>query len=74
MKEQLIQIAAELGWEEVVPQRNPVMISFCQDYGMNPRVNVYFTTMTVSVQYKSGKASYHKDVTLEEFREILNNL
>ncbi len=78
MIDQIVQIAKEMGWEEIFPQKNPVMISFQRDKECNPRVNVYYTTMTVSVQYKDGynnnKAMYHKDVSLRQFREILQEL
>lgn len=43
-----------MGWIDLGPQKNPVMISFEQEE-TGDRLNVYFTTMTVTRQAKNSR-------------------
>ena len=64
-KEQIIQIAENFGWTDLVPQKNPWMISFTyKDTGT--RCNVYYTTGTVSIQKKDGTFKYYYNTDTEE--------
>ena len=48
------------------------MISFKKEEESPCRINYYFTTGTVQVQFTDGRqAQIHKNVTLDQFEDIL---
>jgi len=62
------ELLTALGWTDLGQQKNPYMMSFIYN---GVRMNVYFTTMTVTVQSSLGIKTY-RDVTLEELEKISN--
>ena len=72
--EEIKQLAEAYGFLEI-ESKNPHMYSFQKEENNDARINVYFTTGTVTVQYKSAKPmKSHKQVELEEFEDILMNI
>lgn len=70
MKEKVTEIATELGWTDLGPQING-MASFTRDM---VRANFYLSTRTLTLQDMNKKFDpgvSHKNVTVEEVREIL---
>lgn len=63
-----------LGFDQILPQKNPHMISFKKEEGHH-RVNIYNTTMTVTVQdlSKWGSINTFRRVTLSDLEEIVTN-
>lgn len=69
-KEDFISLANAYGWESVV-SKNHVMISFTRNAW---RMNIYFTTGTITFQDKTGEAKNFRFVDTEErFETILMN-
>ncbi len=68
-KENIKELCEGLGWVSI-HSRNPYMISFMQEE-TNRRLNVYFTTMTVTIEDEGHHQSHHRDVTLEELEKLL---
>ncbi len=73
-KEKVIELAEALGYRLITPNKNPHMVSFYKEEGFDFRVNVYYTNMTVQVQYKDGKFKIEKGLTLSTLEDLLNNL
>lgn len=72
-KELIVQMAGAFGWQDMGPQKNAYMISFKNETG-TIRLNVYFTTMTVTVQHiASGSIQSHRDVEMAQFERILTD-
>lgn len=73
MKKELIKGLVECyGWRET-PSNNDYMYSFIAELEGHPasRLNVYFTTMSVSVQsYNRREPKYYKDVDLVKLEMI----
>ncbi len=63
--EEIIPLIKAYGWVDLGQQRNPYMVSFVhEEYG--DRMNVYFTTMTITVQPKSGgSCDTYKNVSMD---------
>lgn len=57
----------EAGWEEV-PSKNPKMYSFVKG---NKRMNVYFTTMTITIQSPNIPCLTWREVDRELMKQIL---
>ncbi len=73
--EKIRELAEAMGWVEIKPQNNPYMISFKDAEFEETRVNVYFTTMSVTVQSRKkwGVLKNSKHVTLEQLEEIFTD-
>ncbi len=69
MKEQITELCKALGWFPIA-SKNPLMISFRQEE-TERRLNVYFTTMTVTVEDDNHIQHHHRNVTLEDLELIL---
>jgi len=68
-------LAGAYGFIEILPQKNPVMISFAKEEESPCRINYYFTTGTVQVQFKNGRHPIlERNVTLDQFEDILLKL
>jgi len=68
----LAKMVKEFGWEEI-ESKNELMMSFQRD---NTRMNVYFTTRTVTFQPMGETKNFtkpvvHKEVTDEEFVRLI---
>lgn len=74
--QQIKGLAGAYGFIEVLPQKNPHMISFRKEEDGDARINYYFTTGTVQVQYKNEikPQRIERKVTLEMFEDILQNI
>lgn len=72
--EEIKELCEGMGWIEILPRKNPVMISFYPEEKKNIRMNIYFTTMTVTVQGKSdnGFCETYRGVTMEKLESILH--
>jgi len=66
-KKDIIQIATSMDWEEV-ESKNPHMLSFISG---DKRLNLYFTTMTATIQSPELGCITVRDVSPEEFENIL---
>lgn len=70
----IIRLALDNGWEVLDTSNSPGMISFKRDYY---RMNVYFTTMTVGVQFKKpGKPAgqfFRKKVSKKQLKLLFVN-
>lgn len=69
------ELCEGMGWIEILPQKNPVMISFRPEENDRIRMNIYFTRMTVTIQSKDkpmGFCETYKDVTMEKLESILH--
>ncbi len=65
-----IDIAAAYGWHQI-PSKNPLMVSFVHD-DKGARMNVYHTTMTVTIQQGDEPCITHREVdSLELFESVL---
>ena len=73
-KEKVIDLASALGYRLITPCKNPHMVSFYKEEGFDFRVNVYYTNMTVQVQYKDGKFRIEKGLTLSTLEDLLLSL
>ena len=69
-KQQISELCEGLGWVSMGKQKNPYMISFMQEE-TGRRVNIYFTTMTVSIEDDCHQQTHHRNVTLEDLELIL---
>lgn len=66
------ELASAYGYTTIKPEKNPFMFSFKKEEDPNARINVYYTTMTVTVQYKDGqKMKSFREVDIDTFEEIL---
>ena len=72
-KEQLKELIKALGFVEIY-SKNPYMVSFWREEAQDPRVNVYFTTMTVQIQWRDGYSEVHKDVDSVQLEELLSKV
>lgn len=73
-KKQLIELMNALGFKET-SSKNVYMLSFFkEETNDNPRVNIYFTTMTVQIQWRDGRAEVHKGVDSGELEDLLNKI
>ena len=71
----LKQLAGAYGFIELLPQKNTIMVSFVNEEDSPCRINVYWTTMTVQVQFKDGRRfQIYRDVDLEKFEDILQGI
>jgi hypothetical protein len=70
--EQIRGLAEGMGWIEILPQNNPRMISFKDEEFENYRINIYFTTMSVTVQSKKkwGIIENLKQVSLTALEKL----
>ena len=72
-QQQIIELCVGMGWTDLGVQKNPYMLSFVHEEKPD-RINVYFTTMTVTRQnrnIKNGFCHTYKNVTLEELESLL---
>ena len=66
------ELAAAYGWTDLGLQKAPMWSYRHEEKGI--RMNVYYTTGTVSFQKASMTPSYHRDVaTLEDFERLFGN-
>lgn len=75
-QEQIIGLIGGYRWEEI-PSKNPYMWSFQKfdDDKTYSRMNIYFTTWTVTIQDSKGKLETFKDVrTFENLETIISAL
>jgi len=71
-KEQQIKLLCEgMGWVDLGKQKNPYMMSFIPEESSAIRMNIYFTTMTVTVQKRNRFCETYRNVGLEELENIL---
>lgn len=71
-KDLITSLVEQYGWRET-PSKNPYMYSFIVELEGHPasRLNIYFTTMSVSVQnYSRRNPKYYKDVDLVKLELI----
>jgi hypothetical protein len=74
MRDEIVELAEAYGYVLITPNKNPHMISFYKEESFDFRVNVYYTNMTVQVQYKDGKFKIEKGLTLSTLEDLLSNL
>lgn len=68
MQKTISELLTALGWTDLGPQKNKVMISFTRG---DVRMNVYFTTMTVTLQnMETHSLKTIRDCTLEDLEKI----
>lgn len=74
-KKKINELAGALGWILIEPQKNPYMISFKLEESDEIRINIYFTTMTVTVQSRAsfGSCKTFKEVDLNLLEQIFTN-
>ncbi len=74
-RDQEIKMFCEgMGWKEILPRRNPVMISFRPEENYRVRLNVYYTTMTVTIQDRDSSRGFcetYRDVTMDMLEKLL---
>ena len=68
-KQQIAELCEGLGWLPI-HSKNPHMISFKQEE-TDRRLNVYYTTMTVTVEDDQHNQQHHRNVDLEQLELIL---
>lgn len=68
--EQITDLCEGLGWVSLGPQKNLVMLSFKEEETQR-RVNIYYTTMTVSIEDDHHVQHHHREVSLEELELLL---
>ncbi len=72
--EEIKALCEGMGWIEILPKKNPVMISFHPEEKDNIRMNIYFTTMTVTIQDKNNSRGFcetHRDCNIEKLEALL---
>ena len=69
MKEQITELCEGMGWFSI-PSKNPWMISFKKEE-TNQRINVYFTTMTVTIEDIHHHQTHYRNCTLEQLEQLL---
>ena len=69
-KQEIKELCEGLGWIDLGAQKNPKMISFKQEES-GRRVNIYFTTMSVSCVDKVGVQRHYRGVDLEQLEKIM---
>ena len=70
-KRELKLLCEGLGWIDLGEQRNPYMISFAPEEHINIRMNIYYTTMTVTIQKSNRFCETYKNVGYKELEKIL---
>ncbi len=71
-KEENIKLLCEgMGWIDLGKQKNPYMMSFIPEERSNIRMNIYFTTMTVTVQKRNRFCETYKNVGFVELEKLL---
>ena len=71
-KETNIKLLCEgMGWIDLGPQRNPYMMSFIPEERSNIRMNIYFTTMTVTIQKSHRFCETYKNVGFAQLEKLL---
>lgn len=70
MREEIKELCEALGWIDLGPQKNIYMMSFREEE-TGRRVNIYPTTMTVTVEDINHIQKHYHDVTLEKLEQIL---
>lgn len=64
-------VATRYGWEEILPRKNPAMVSFLRD---NERINVFHTTGTVATcidhPVKGKTQLFRRNIDLKKLEEI----
>lgn len=73
-KDEITSLAAAFGWLDLGPQKNKSMISFKREEYDGWRMNVYFTTMTVTLQHEDGRRTSYREVDSGKFEEILQSV
>lgn len=75
MKEQLIkqikQLVTSFGWKDIGKVLNPYMISFLHEE-TKARMNVYYTTMTVTIQYRDKPPKTMRNIDLITLENLLS--
>lgn len=67
-KKDIRELVGTYGWVEI-PSKNIYMISFSKDESKE-RMNVYFTTMTVTIDGKDGSCIVHRKVDVNQLEKI----
>lgn len=68
MNQDIIDLLLAYGFEDIGPQKNLVMISYKKD---DIRLNIYFTTMTVTVDSPRGFHGTYRHIDLLGMENIL---
>ncbi len=63
------ELCEGMGWTPI-HSRNPYMISFLQEETKR-RLNVYYTTMTITIEDMSHNQRHHHHVTIEMLEKLL---
>lgn len=72
---QIKDLASACGFSLINPEPNPWMISFKKEENPIARINIYWTTMTVTVQYKGGRRmKTFRRVSLSQLEDILQDI
>ncbi len=73
-KKEIIEFMKALGFKET-SSKNAYMLSFFpEESDDDPRINIYFTRMTIQIQYKNGQSRYAYNVSLSELESILDKI
>lgn len=68
--EEIKELASVFGWVDLGEQKNRLMLSF-RNEANEDRMNVYYTTMTVTVQTKNGSLfTYRNADTASKLEDI----
>lgn len=71
-KEKKIKLLCEgMGWIDLGPQKNPYMMSFVPEETSTIRMNIYFTTMTVTIQKSRRFCETYKNMGFVELEKLL---
>lgn len=71
MKKQITNLIKVFGWLQI-ESNNPYMVSFFHE-AKKYRINYYFTTGTLTIDFKEGRLGVHKNISLETLENILQN-
>lgn len=67
------ELCVGMGWVDLGTQKNLYMVSF-QKESTKDRLNIYFTTMTVTLQARKSRfPKMWRKVTMDELESILQN-
>ena len=74
-KQNIVSLLSAYGWIEIIPVRNPWMLSFIKEESSEIRINVYYSTMTTTVQIKTDNKQFiYKNQSLDDLENVLIEL